>query len=103
MVCFSAAVSGAPLGISVPAQGGLVRTTLASSRLGAVAIIAEVIAAVSWVGLTKVVAAAAPLKVTFEPEMKLTPSTVRVNAAEPATVPQGVSAESTGTGLPEST
>jgi hypothetical protein len=42
------------------------------------------IAAVSRVGFTKVVARAAPFHCTVEPETKLLPLTVKVNAEPPA-------------------
>ena len=49
--------------------------------------------------LTSVVGLPAPLKFTVAPDKNPTPLTVSVNAAEPATVPEGESELSVGTGL----
>jgi hypothetical protein len=55
--------------------------------------------ACNWVELTNVVARFEPFHLTTEPEMKLLPVTVSVNAAAPASVRSGESALTTGAGL----
>ncbi len=79
-----------------PPGAGLVTVTL---KVPAAAMSGAVIAAVTWVALTNVVARAAPLKFTTEPETKFDPFTVSVNAAPPASVLAGESVVIAGTGL----
>ena len=55
-------------------------------------------AAVSCVALPKVVVSAAPPHCTVEPDTKLVPVTVSVNAAPPATAEEGDSEEIVGAG-----
>jgi hypothetical protein len=81
----------------VPPPGvGLVTVTVA---VPAVAISAAVIAAVSWVALTKVVVLAAPLNFTTDVDTKPVPFTVRVKAAPPAVAPVGERELAVGAGL----
>src|SRR5258708_7171592 len=68
----------------VPPAGGGVTTV--TGAVPAAAMSAAVIAAVSWVALTKVVVRAAPFHCTPEPLMNPVPFTVRVKAAPPKTV-----------------
>ena len=79
-----------------PPGAALVTATLAAP---AAAISDAVIAAVSWAALTKVVALAAPLNFTTEPETKPAPFTVSVNAAPPAVALAGESDVAEGAGL----
>jgi hypothetical protein len=79
-----------------PPGAGLVTEIL---NVPAVAICATVTETVSWVGLTKVVTPAVPLKFTIEEETKFDPFTVSVKAAPPAKVLAGESEEIVGSGL----
>jgi hypothetical protein len=79
-----------------PPGAGLVTVT---GNVPTVAISAVVIAAVTWVELTKVVILADPLKFTVAPLTKFVPVTVRVNAAPPAVALEGERAVIAGTGL----
>src|SRR5262245_64273918 len=58
------------------------------------------IAAVSWVALTNVVLRAAPFHCTTEPETKLLPLTVSVNAGPPAVALLGARVVRPGAGVP---
>src|SRR6267143_2550975 len=81
----------------VPPPGvGVTTVTLA---VPAVAMSAAVMAAVSWVALTKVVVRVLPFQRTVEPLRKLAPFTVRVNARPPANALPGASPLSVGAGL----
>jgi hypothetical protein len=79
-----------------PPGAGFVTVTLNDP---AVAISAPVIAAVICEALTKVVAAAVPLKFTTDDELKFEPFTVRVNAVPPAKALVGDSEVIAGNGL----
>lgn len=74
----------------------MVTVTLA---VPAAAMSTAVIAAVSWVALTKVVALAAPLNFTTEVGTKPVPLTVSVNAAPPAVTLVGETEANVGAGL----
>jgi hypothetical protein len=79
-----------------PPGAGFVTVTLNDP---AVAISVPVIAAVICEALTKVVAAAVPLKFTTDDELKFEPFTVRVNAVPPAKALVGDSEVIAGNGL----
>src|SRR6266404_29508 len=79
-----------------PAGGGVTTVTGAVPAAG---MSAAVIAAVSWVALTKVVVRAAPFHCTPEPLMNPVPFTVRVKSAPPKSVLDGDSEEIVGTAL----
>jgi hypothetical protein len=79
-----------------PPGAGFVTATF---TVPAVAISAAAIAAVTCVALTNVVALAAPLNFTAEPDTKPVPFTVRVKAALPAVALGGTIEISVGTGL----
>src|SRR6267378_4608570 len=81
----------------VPPPGAAVATVICA--VPAAATSAAAMAAVSWVGLTKVVVRAAPFHCRLEPLTKLVPVTVSVKAALPADVLVGDSVESVGDGL----
>src|SRR6267143_5615650 len=81
----------------VPPPGAGVTTV--TCGVPAAATSAAAMAAVSCVGLTKVVVRAAPFHCTLEPLTKLVPVSVSVKAALPADVPVGDSVESVGEGL----
>src|SRR6267143_5645078 len=81
----------------VPPAGGGVTTV--TGAVPAAAMSAAVIAAVSWVALTKVVVRAAPFHCTPEPLMNPVPFTVRVKSAPPKSVLDGDSEEIVGTAL----
>jgi xanthosine utilization system XapX-like protein len=79
-----------------PPGAGFVTVT---GKLPTAAMSATVIAAVTWVALTKVVVRAFPLNFTEEVETKPVPFTVRVKAAPPAVAPFGESEVIVGAGL----
>src|SRR6267378_2633803 len=81
----------------VPPPGAGVTTV--TCGVPAAATSAAAMAAVSCVGLTKVVVRAAPFHCTLEPLTKLVPVSVSVKAALPAEVPVGDSVVSVGEGL----
>src|SRR6266850_1621815 len=86
-----------PMDPEVPPPGAGVTTV--TCGVPAAATSAAAMAAVSCVGLTKVVVRAAPFHCTLEPLTKLVPVSVSVKAALPADVPVGDSVESVGEGL----
>ena len=79
-----------------PPGVGFVTDTL---KVPAVAMSATVIAAVTWVAFTNVVALLFPLKLTTAPETKFVPLTVNVNAAPPTVALLGERDIMEGTGL----
>src|SRR5450755_1975639 len=79
-----------------PPGAGFFTVTVA---VPAVAISAAWILAVTWPLFTKVVARAAPFHSTVQPDTRLAPFTVRVNAGPPCVALGGVSEASEGTGL----
>src|SRR5206468_457004 len=82
----------------VPPPGvGVTTVTLA---VPAAAMSAAAIAAVSWMGLTKVVVRTAPFQRTVEPLTKPLPLTVSVKARPPAVALAGLKPVTTGRGLP---
>src|SRR5439155_13134505 len=81
----------------VPPPG--VGVTTVTCGVAAVAMSAAVIAAVSWVALTKVVVRVLPFQRTVEPLSKLAPFTVRVNAIPPANALPGDRLLRVGAGL----
>src|SRR5258705_498422 len=83
--------------LEVPPPG--VREKTVTEAVPAVAMSAAVMAAVSWVLLTKVVVRLAPFQRTTELLTKLVPVAVRVKAAAPAVALVGVTEVSVGAGL----
>src|SRR5881409_3056428 len=83
--------------LEVPPPGDGLKTVTAA--VPALAMSLAGIEAVSWLALTNVVVRSAPFQRTTDPEMKMLPLTVRLNAAPPATAEVGLRPLMLGTGF----